>query len=257
MRRTDPILLLAFLSLFAVVESKADETAIRTAFGQSKAAALDAAVPLLRPGSRVIWQMNLAVEAPDGTRSSLRVGDTIERQDAAGSTVVLAIEFPDGEDGLYDRLRAFEPAGGSSLTEIVTVKLNAAGEVIGTRRGIIPDTAVVTRIESIELAPDEAGGELEWPQIYAIYRATYATNDWWGEILWESKIGTDPVAVLHRLPSAVSKTDRSGAALIDRPIVVVNDDIDSFSIISPERQKIVTRCAVPCVPDGRVLLGLW
>jgi len=236
---------------------RADEASAKRALGVQAAQALEAALPSLYPGSHLVWSPQMAIVASDGTSRPVRLQNALKRQDSNGFTFVFPIEFPADQDKARIALEKFEPGTPASLTDLATVRTGMDFSVIGVRRGLIPETAAFTQMSEMQLAPDEYGGALEWPQIYVAYAATYGTPDWFGTIGWEAKIATETVTVLHRLPASIRRQGKTGSVMIEVPIIIPSDDLNSFDLISRRGARIVTQCAVPCVPDGRVLLGLW
>jgi hypothetical protein len=67
---------------------------------------------------------------------------------------------------------------------------------------------------------------------------------------------TDPVTMVHRLPGLLGKSIRNGAKINEKPFIIVRAD-DVFDLYSKDQARFIMSCAVPCVPDGKVLLGLW
>ena len=248
-----PIILLALL--FAPAALIADVATTRTAFGTDKAPALESLVASLYPGSVVEWEPRLAIVAADGTRRALRINDSVQRNEAAGFTFVMPLEFPEDETDIKKSLSAFEPAVTVVRPEIVAFKTSSSYAITEIRRGGLSETAHLTEVVNMEIA--ETGVDLEWPEVYFTYRAVYGTTEWHGELGWGAKLTTNPVAVVHRLPNYVVKQVKDAPLLAEEPVVIVNSDIESFTIFSIAGRKAVTRCAVPCVPDGRVLLALW
>ncbi len=61
---------------------------------------------------------------------------------------------------------------------------------------------------------------------------------------------------VHRLPGVIGKSIRNGATFAEKPVIIVRQD-DVFDLYSTEQARFIFSCAVPCVPDGKVLLALW
>jgi hypothetical protein len=258
MRKTDLrafvriVLLLAALA--AALPLCADDQLARAAFGVNKAPALEALVANLWPGSQLQWQP-LTIVGADKKERLLRIGDVVERKEADGSfTFVFALEFPEGEEQLLADIAAFRPVTTTSRSEIVACKTTAAFAITAVRRAYYNDTATVTQTNALELAVE--GADLPWPKLFMRYRAVYVTADWFGEIDWQGKLSTDPIAVEQRLPGMLSRVMKDGGQRTEEPIVLPTED-DTIVIASKLARRILSNCAVPCMPDGKVLLGLW
>jgi hypothetical protein len=244
------------LALLLVRPLQADDAEARTSFGPQKAPALEALAAYLWPGSTLDWAPVLTVVANDGARRELRVGDVIQRDEADGTfTFVVALEFPEGETEVLKKIADYETVTTVSRSEIVAFKTTAAFAVTAVRRGFYNDTATVVQTRALELASE--GGDLPWPRIYMRYRAVYGTADWFGEIDWQGNMTTDPVAVEQRLPGSMIRVKKDGEKRAEVPIILPKEDDSAFIIVSRRAKRILSTCAMPCRPDGKVLLGLW
>jgi hypothetical protein len=179
--------------------------------------------------------------------------DPVVREESDAFTFVISVEFTDNEKAVATTLNTMAPAAETSLTEIVAFKTTKNFAVTSIHRGTLATDASITRVVSIDLA-DEAA--LAWPGVFVTYKAFYATTDWVGMFEWQSKVTTDPVAMVHRLPGLIAKSIRNGAKLTEKPVIIVRGD-DVFDLYSKDQARFIVSCAVPCVPDGKVLLGLW
>jgi hypothetical protein len=227
--------------------------ATRDAFGPA-APAIEALIPQLYDGARLEWTPKLAVVLGDGTVKSVRIVEPVVRQESDGYTFVISIEFTDNEKVVAATLNRMEPGPETSLSEIVAFKTTPSFAVTAIHRGILASDASITRVVSLEASADDTA--LPWPGVFVIYKAYYATMDWVGMFEWQSKIATDPVTMVHRLPGLIAKSIKNGGKVTEKPVIIVRDD-EIFDLYSKEQARFIMSCAVPCVPDGKVLLGLW
>ena len=225
----------------------------RDAFGPVAAPALEAVIPQLYSGAHLQWTPKLAVVFADSSVKTVRIVEPAVREEADAFTFVISVEFTDNQKAVAEALNAMAPTSETSTTEIVAFKTTKTFAVTSIHRGILASDASITSVVSLELA-DEA--TLTWPGVFVTYKAYYATTDWVGMFEWQSKVTTDPVMMVHRLPGMIAKSIRNGAKLTEKPVIIVRAD-DVFDIYSKDQARFIISCPVPCVPDGKVLLGLW
>ena len=225
----------------------------RDAFGPVAAPALEAVISQVYNGAHLQWTPKLAIVFADGSAKAVRIVEPAIREETDAYTFVISIEFTDNEKTLAQALNSMAPNGDLSLTDIIAFKTTKTFAVTAVHRGTLASDASITRVVSIELASEPT---LAWPGAFVTYKAYYATTDWVGMFEWQSKVTTDPVAMVHRLPGLIAKSIRNGAQLTEKPVIIVRAD-DVFDIYSKDQARFIMSCAVPCVPDGKVLLGLW
>jgi len=236
-----------------MIAASAHAQTTRDAFGPVGAPAIEAVIPQLYNGAHLQWTPKLAVVLADGSAKSIRIAEPAIRQESDGYTLVISIEFTDNELAVAAALKTMTPPAETSLTEIVAFKTTPAFAVTAIHRGQLATDASITRVVSLDLADEPT---FAWPGVFINYKAYYATTDWVGILAWGSKMTTDPLAMVHRLPDLLGKSIRGGAQLNEKPVIVVRAD-DVFDIYSKDQARFIMSCAVPCVPDGKILLGLW
>lgn len=249
-------LIVAFLLIAAALNIHGDEDAARESFGVNASRALDALIGNLYPGAQLQWSPRLTIVQGSGTRNELRVAAVVERQDADGYTYVMPLEIVDEERAIASALDKNQPPATTSKTEIVAFKVNAQNAITTVHRGILTDSAAMTRIASMR---EFVGAEVPplWPRVTLTYNAYYGTSDSVSKILWEGMITTDPVQLIQRLPNFVGKVKNDGAVVKDYPFIVVRENGTIFDIYSREQTRFIMSCTDPCLPDGNVVLGLW
>ncbi|HEY3054877.1 MAG TPA: hypothetical protein VGK31_02980 [Thermoanaerobaculia bacterium] len=233
----------------------AGEAETRAAFGTVRAQALDALSARLYPGSRLEWSPALAIVMADGSRRSLRVTDAVDREESDGShTFVMPLEYPDEQTTAAVAIDALEPTTPVAM-EIVAFKTNAQIAITDVHRAALPDTAELTTIVSIDKGANFARDV--WPTVSLIYNGYYGTSEWVGQVEWRASFSTATMTITHRLPGFVGKVLKDGSTIIDAQAFIVPLMPNSFDIYSRDQRRFIMSCAVPCVPDGKVLLGLW
>jgi hypothetical protein len=225
-------------------------------FGIERASLLEALIPVIYPGTHLEWQPQLAI-VQGGQRRLVRIGGMDVRTDATAYVGAVALQYPDTVGGIGAALSRYEPAGGQSLPEIIAFTATKQFAITAVHRGSLGDPssalAEVSEVEFTSLTYDNA-----WPDVFVTYRGTYGTSDWVGEIKWESRMTTDPVAMATRLPQTITRVDKAGTTHNDSAL---NDmtpaSADVITISSRSSHQLITTCNDPCLPDGRTLLGLW
>lgn len=225
----------------------------RVEFGATRASLVEAIATNLY-GGHVEWTPKPTLVAAGGTRRTMAVGGIAVRQDASGYTCALSIEFTDTAPPLLAALQRYEPPTTQSQPEIIAFKTTAAFAVTAVHRGSLGDPATVAHVQAMEITL--LTNDADWPEIYVTYTGSYGTSEWFGEISWESKLTTNPVAAAGRVPTALMRSDKTGDVKTDTATAGVVD-VNTVSISSDASQKVVTTCTDPCLLDGKTLLGLW
>lgn len=232
----------------------ANELLVRESFGVEASRGLDAVVPQLYSGARLEWFPKIALVMPDQSRQALRLVGHVTREEADGYTFVVPIERTDGEREVARAIDAFEVPPDRSITEIVAFKTTRNFVVTAMKRASLNDAAAITRAVRIAAATESSAAA--WPTVLLTYKAFYGAPEWVGMLEWDSAVSTETMSVVHRLPGFVAKAMKGGAKLTDRAFIVVHEN-DAFDVYSREQARFIMSCAVPCTPDGKVVLGLW
>jgi hypothetical protein len=253
--RTTPLTLLAVL-LFSAGGTTALAD-VRAELGTETAALVEGVLVQIHPGSQVEWTPAVAI-VQGSTRRAVRIGDVdVRHDDDGGYTGVVAFEMTDGRAAIVSAVRAFEPAPSRSPAEIVEFKANAARHVTAVRRGSLADpAAVIENVEDVQLTM--LTYHLPWPDVYVTYTGLYGTGDFHGQVKWDEKLTFDgEVVATGRAPTMVSRTEKQNGA--ERNDTVKADVVDenTISFASGTSGHVISNCADPCLPDGRVLLALW
>lgn len=252
--RTLLSLLAALLLCGAALSASAD---LRTELEPAHAELLERLLVSLHPGNTVEWTPTLAL-VQGGNRQPVRLGGIDVREDDNGTfTGVAAIELTATRAAIVAAVDAWEPASSRSLAEIVAFKANAQRTITETRPATLNDSAaIVENVDKVELT--NLTYHLPWPDAYITYTGLYATADFRGEVQWEAKLVFDPTTTVSgRAPTVVSRVDKKTS--LRRTDAVTTDVVDETTISFASRSTghVVSTCADPCLPDGRVLLALW
>jgi len=252
--RTPTIVLVATLLLTALPALAQDP---RSEFGAVKAHLLEAVVTAMYPGATVEWGSNLTL-VQGGTRRTVRIADVDYRpDDGGGYTGVLTVEMLEGRQAIADALAAYQPPPARSIAEVAAFKTNAQFAVTALRRGNLADPAsAIEEVEDVELAT--LTYEQPWPDVYVTYTGLYGTTEAQGEIRWDEKLVVEPaIAASGRNPSLLWRSDKGSSTLHTDTATVAVVDENTVSFASAADHNVISRCADPCLPDGRVLLALW
>ena len=251
--------ILALLLMLALAgPAAAGEAEVRAAFGVTSANALDKLIPALYPGARLQWSPSFEIVMADGSRKALRVPATLYRdQQSGGRTFIVALEFPGNEEAVATALDAMQPVSQVSRAELAAFKLNGQGALEGAvKRAVIPDPSPLTHVVALDEGIDFP--DAVWPSVQLTYLATYAaTNEWVGQVEWHADFSTDSMTIRHRVPGFVAKIASDGASVSDLRAFIVPVSDTTLDIYSPAQKRFIMSCAIPCLPDGKVLLGLW
>lgn len=246
--------LLLFLLLSAPVVLAQDA---RSEFGVVRARLIEAAMGQMFPGNTVEWTPTLAL-VQGSTRRPIRVvGVDYRPDDDGGYTAVTSVEFPENRPAIGAAIDAFETPLTRSPAEIAVFKTTAQFAVTELRRGNLNDPASwIEEVDAVELST--LTYDQVWPDAYVTYTAMYATPDFHGEIRWDEKLLTSPgISATGRIPGLLWRLDKkSGTLHTDESEVNVVDD-HTLSFASQDSKQVISNCADPCLPDGRVLLALW
>ena len=211
----------------------------------------------LNPGNTVEWMPTLAL-VQGSNKQPVRLGGIDIREDNGGGyTGVVSFELTENRAAIFDAVDAYEAVPSRSLAQIVGFKANAQRAITETRVTSLSDpAAAIESVDKVELT--NLTYHLPWPDAYVTYTGVYATADFHGEVQWETKVIFDPTATISgRAPDVVSRVDKqSGQRRTDAVTVDVVDE-DTMSFASETSGHVVSNCADPCLPDGRVLLALW
>jgi hypothetical protein len=230
----------------------------RDEFVANDATLIEKAAAQLFPGSRLEWEPRLAL-VEGTTRRNVRIGGFDRRNDAGGGyTCAVAFELIDERLAIAAAIDKFEAAPSRSPAEIAVFKVNASLTITELRRASLADPAsAMEQVEDISLSALTYTSP--WPDVYVTYTGVYGTTDFRGDITWETKLVFDPApaSVFGRVPSVLSRVDKdSPVERSDRAEVGVVDE-NTVSFASGSSHHVISNCADPCLPDGRVLLGLW
>jgi len=255
--RDRPILSAVLFSaaLFAATQKVSAD--VRAELGTERAKIIESIVAQLYPGSQLEWTPVLTL-IQGTTRRGLRIGDIdLREDDGGGYTGVAALELTDDRTAINGAVERFETASTRSPADIVAFKATSLFEVTTLRRGTLNDPAsVIEQVEDVELSPVTYNNV--WPDVYVTYTGVYGTADSHGEIRWDEKLTLDPaVAAAGRAPQSVYRVDKKGP--VERSDEVTVDVVDetTISFASVASGQVISNCADPCLPDGRVLLALW
>lgn len=255
--RTRPILsalLLCAVLLGAAQSASAD---LRVELGTERAHLIEGVIAQLYPGSQLEWAPTLTL-VQGTTRKGMRIGDIdLRADDDGGYTGVVAIEVTEARNAITAAVDAFEPAPARSPADIVAFKATSLFNVTTIRHGTLNDPAsVIEQVEDVELSVLTYSNV--WPDIYVTYTALYGTADSHGRIQWEEKLTADPALTASgRAPNKLSRVDRKSSVGRSDQVTVDVVDNDTISFASATSGLVVSNCADPCLPDGRVLLALW
>jgi len=254
--KTRPTLLLFLIALLCLATPVA-QADLRQELGPDRAQLIERALIHIHPGSVLEWTPTLTL-VQSGVRRAVRIGGIdLRKDDDGGFTGALAFEWTDNRAAIFQAVYAFEPAPSPSPAEIAVFKANAQREITDVRRGSLSDpAAVIESVERVELTL--LTFDQPWPDVYVSYTGLYATPDFHGQIKWEEKVTFEPVAVASgRAPSALSRREKKSS--IERSDLVTVDVVDenTISFASSATGHVISNCADPCLPDGRVLLALW
>lgn len=246
------ILAFALVALMSAAAQAAVDA--RAEFGATRASLLEAIATNVY-GGHVEWSPKPTLVALDNTRRTMSVGGFTIRNDADGYTCAIAVEFPDTAPPILAALQRFEQPGGQSQPDIIAFKATRSFAITAVHRGTLGDApasvATVLDVDFTTLTYDAA-----WPEVYVTYTGSYGTSEWFGEITWDAKLTTDPVATTGRVPSQLTRIDKSGTVKEDVAIAGVRDE-DTITVSSDASRKLVTTCTDPCLLDGKTLLALW
>ena len=248
----------AILTLLVLASATTQPAAAdaRADFGIERAQLLEALVPSIYPGTHLEWQPQLAIV--QGTQHRLvRIGGMALKRDATSYTGAVALQYPDTLGNIPTALTSFQPYSGQSVPEIIAFTATKQFAITAVHRGLLTDaSAAIVNVTSVEFTMLTYANV--WPDIFVSYSGSYGTSDWYGEIGWESRMTTDPVAMATRLPQEIARADKSGTTHSD---TALNDmtpaSVDVITISSAATHQLIANCSDPCVPDGRTLLGLW
>jgi hypothetical protein len=226
----------------------------RTQFGATRASLLEAITANVY-GGHLEWTPLPTLVAADGTRRTIAVGGLTIRNEAGGYTCAVSIEFPDTAVPILTALQRFEAPAGQSQPDIIAFKTTKAFAVTAVHRGTLGDSAAaVARVDDVDFT--SLSYDAVWPEVYVTYTGSYGTSEWLGEIAWESKLSTDPVAPMGRVPTRLLRTDKNGQTKQDEAVAGARDE-DTITVSSKSSHQLVATCTDPCLLDGKTLLALW
>ncbi len=230
---------------------------IRSEIGADQARLIEGVAAKLYPGATVDWTPSLTL-VQGTSRQPLRLGDIeVRKDDDGGFTGVVALELTAERAAITAAIEAFESAPARSAAEIVAFKATSALAVTTIRRASLGDpSAAIEEVDDVELTSLTYANP--WPDAYVTYTGVYGAPDFHGQIEWEEKVTFDPeIAPSGRAPVALTRRDKE--AIVERSDRAVSDVVDenTISFASAASGHVISNCADPCLPDGRVLLGLW
>ncbi len=211
----------------------------------------------LHPGSTVEWMPTLAVVQGSNKQPVRLGGIDVRKDDGGGYTGVVTFELTANRAAIFEAIEAWEAVPSRSTAQIVAFKAGAQRDITETRLATLSDpAAAIENVDKAELT--NFTYHLPWPDAYITYTGVYATANFHGDIQWEEKIVFDPApTVTGRAPSVVSRVDKTSRLRRSDAVTVDVVDENTMSFASTATGHVISNCADPCLPDGRVLLALW
>lgn len=227
---------------------------IRTELTEPVATLLEAAIPAVYPGTRLVFGDGTWIVDSAGRSERVHLG----RADVAGDeqAFVFAVEFPGRsavaaqrlEDGVTDRYcRA--PA------ELLFARGNHDGSLAGAHLVVVDQDAMASAISTIRLAPPSVVGDPA--HIRVRHSASFAGDAWLGTIEWETVIAGVPPRATARVPLTFAHRPRDLDVTKDGYLVVTARPAGGIELSTLERNDwgYSTRKFVVPLDASGVLLG--
>ncbi len=226
------------------------------AYGNERAARLEAMTEKLVPGAQVEWEPRLKVRTASGAATSLDViGFLTSRQSDGSSYGVLAFELGAEKEEAIAKLEKFKPVEKSALpTNLAVARFDSSGRVTSLNKVAVNTGDPLTKIAWIDVMGWQADG---WPVLRLQYRSYLAGADSLVTVEWDGLFDTQKGVFLARIPSGlvVAKKDGAKAGEI---FAVRRISADEIEILGAATRKVVKySCSGLCVVDSSAFMREW
>ena len=227
----------------------------RLAYGNERAARLEAITEKLLPGARVEWGSRLAVRTDSAPAAPLDIigFQTTWKKDGS-STSVLAFELGKEKEEHIKKLERFKSTKVSTLpTTLVVARVDPSGRVTSLNRIAVDSGDPVTKIASLEVINWREGDD---PVLRLLYRSYPADVDSYVVVEWDALFDTKAGAFLARIPLGIL-IRKDGEETSDF-FAIRRTGVDQIEILGAMTKKVIKySCSDPCVVDSSTFMKEW
>jgi hypothetical protein len=208
-----------------------------------RAAAMEAFLGALFPGTRVDWESE-SVVWPDGAGRRVELTGFQRVPFGAGFVSLAGVQDPAAREAAVAKLsRRQRVMSGASTCELVVLRQDAAGQVTGQRRVRIDPEAPFARCRRVSLltSEDEPAPDA-WPTLTVDVETAVDGDGWAGSVAWQGVLDSGSGTWRTRVPHALRRwlADRGEVTELLRAAPVDGGRVE-FTVVGSER-----RFAYPC-----------
>jgi hypothetical protein len=234
------------LALPAAAQAPAGGSLTSSRRGQvqdERAAAMEAFLGVLFPGTRVDWETE-SVVWPDGARQRVELTGFQRVAFGAGHVSLAGVQSPGPLEAALGKLRRRERVNaGSATCRLVVLRWDAAGQPAGQRSVPIDPEAPFARCRRLSVVPaDEQPGPDAWPLVMADVETAVDGEGWAGSVAWQGVLDSGSGTWRNRVPHAIRRWPAGGGETTE--LLRVNrldDGRMQFEVVGDTR-----RAAYPC-----------
>ena len=225
-----------------------------TSLGGSMATLLEAAIPTVYPGRRLVLGDGIWIVDANGFSERFQLHT--QEHDVDSDVFAFGVGFPARVRVADDRLRARTPATQCRAhAELLLVSRGENRTMAGAQRVVVDDEAVLSDISRFHFIPPLLPNDQ--PGMTVQYGTGYGTDQWVGSLEWIATIAGDPPRTTLRLPIGYSFESSAGRDAASGFLLATKRTADSIEFATYEQNAwgAATRTISVPLADGGVLRG--